>query len=91
MPVRQQSRFFQHGWFDHEAHKQEKCTSCHEAESSKQSSDLLLPGIAQCRTCHLGESAAKAEVPSSCAMCHTYHPREGAPANPPRIALRFDE
>jgi len=63
----------QHGWFDHDAHKQEKCTSCHEAGKSTTSADLLLPGIKDCRTCHLGEDAAKAKVPSTCAMCHGYH------------------
>lgn len=87
-PVAQQSRYFLHGWFDHEDHKQEQCTSCHAAETSGASSDLLLPGIAQCRDCHQGESARTAEVPSGCAMCHSYHPREGAAAAPPRIARR---
>jgi hypothetical protein len=72
-PVTLPTRFMQHGWFDHDAHKQEKCTSCHEAEKSTTSADLLLPGIKDCRTCHLGEDAAKAEVPSTCAMCHGYH------------------
>ncbi|MBT2135020.1 cytochrome c family protein [Croceibacterium sp. LX-88] len=88
LPVTQQSRFFIHGWFDHEPHKQEKCTTCHKADTSKAASDLLLPGIAQCRDCHQGETATKAEVPSSCAMCHTYHPRDGAAAAPPRIARK---
>jgi predicted CXXCH cytochrome family protein len=81
IPVTQVSRFMPHGWFDHKPHRQEKCTSCHLAETSKSSSDLLLPGIAQCRTCHLGEDAMKAKVPSSCAMCHGYHPSAEAPIN----------
>lgn len=81
MPVTQVSRFMPQGWFDHKPHRQEKCTSCHAAEKSVSSSDLLLPGIAQCRTCHLGEDAAKAKVPSSCAMCHGYHPSGEAPMN----------
>lgn len=72
-PVTLLTRFMQHGWFDHDAHKQEKCTSCHGAQNSTTSADLLLPGIKDCRTCHLGEEAAKAEVPSTCVMCHGYH------------------
>lgn len=88
MPVTQPSRYFMHGWFDHEDHKQETCTSCHAADKSASSADLLLPAIAQCRDCHQGESARRAEVPSSCAMCHSYHPRQGAAAAPPRIARR---
>lgn len=81
MPVTQISRFMPHGWFDHKPHRQEKCTSCHLAETSKSSSDLLLPGIATCRTCHLGEDAMSAKVPSSCATCHGYHPSTEAPKN----------
>ncbi len=78
-PVHQTARYFQHGWFDHRAHEQEDCTSCHGAEKSAKASDLLLPGLENCRDCHLGEGAAKAEVPSSCIMCHDYHPDAGAP------------
>ena len=88
MPVTQPARYFIHGWFDHEEHKQERCVTCHAADRSDASSDLLLPGIAQCRDCHQGESARTAEVPSGCAMCHSYHPRTGAAAAPPRIARR---
>lgn len=79
IPVTLVSRYMHQGWFDHDAHKQEKCTSCHLAEASESSSDLLLPRIKLCRDCHLGEDAAKAEVPSSCAMCHGYHvPAQGS-------------
>jgi predicted Zn-ribbon and HTH transcriptional regulator len=88
MPVTQPSRYFMHGWFDHDAHKQEQCSSCHAADKSSTSADLLLPGIAQCRDCHQGESARKAEVPSSCAMCHSYHPRVEPAAAPRRIASK---
>ena len=73
MPVNLPDRFFLHGGFNHAEHKQEKCTSCHVADTSKTSEDLLLPDLASCRECHQGEDAASAEVPSSCAMCHSYH------------------
>ena len=73
IPVNLRQSYFVHGRFDHEDHEQEKCTSCHTADTSKSSTDLLLPEIKQCRTCHLGEDAKQAEVPSSCAMCHSYH------------------
>ncbi len=80
MPVTQISRFMAHGWFDHKPHSQEKCSSCHAAERSASSADLLLPDIKQCRTCHLGETSSKADVPSGCAMCHAYHPSPLAPS-----------
>jgi hypothetical protein len=93
IPVNLQKSYFVHGRFDHEDHEQETCTSCHRADRSQSSSDLLLPEIKQCRTCHLGEDARQAEVPSSCAMCHSYHPRgrrlpQGhPPAGGDRVAL----
>ncbi len=86
--VVQTQRFFLKGWFDHEAHKEEDCTSCHAAESSKRASDLLMPDLASCRDCHEGEAALEAEVPSNCAMCHSYHPRSGPAAAPPKLAKR---
>ncbi|WP_324828430.1 cytochrome c3 family protein [Qipengyuania zhejiangensis] len=74
MPVFQRSSYFTKGRFDHEAHEQETCTTCHAADTSKSAQDLLLPSLATCRDCHQGESATQADVPSSCAMCHSYHP-----------------
>jgi hypothetical protein len=88
MPVTQPARFMLHGWFDHEAHKQQNCSDCHAANRSNASADLLLPDLKSCRDCHLGESARKAKVPSGCAMCHSYHPRIGPAAAPRRIAMR---
>ena len=76
--VHQTSRYMMKGWFDHAAHKTETCTSCHTANKSANASELLLPGIKTCRTCHGGEVSA-AEVPSSCAMCHSFHADNDAP------------
>ena len=88
IPVNLRSNYLVNGWFDHDDHRQEDCTSCHAAESSGSSSDVLLPGIAECRTCHLGEDARQAEVPSSCAMCHSYHPKPGRmPADHPEAVV----
>ncbi|WP_088310243.1 cytochrome c3 family protein [Novosphingobium sp. B 225] len=72
-PVRLTQRYFAKGWFDHRSHRQTKCSDCHAAGASRSSSDVLMPELKQCRTCHLGEAAHKAKVPSSCAMCHSYH------------------
>jgi predicted CXXCH cytochrome family protein len=76
--VYQTSRFMTKSWFDHDAHNTETCSSCHAAKKSASATELLLPGIKTCRTCHGGE-ASHADVPSSCAMCHSFHPNEGAP------------
>ena len=82
--VFQPDRYMQKGWFDHNAHKSETCSSCHKADQSRRATDLLLPDLASCRTCHVGESGAKLKpvktpVESSCAMCHDYHVDAGAP------------
>lgn len=71
-PVVQQMRYMQKGWFSHDAHKTDKCETCHKATTSTSTSPVMLPGIATCRECHGGENS-HADVPSSCAMCHSYH------------------
>ncbi|WP_373488770.1 cytochrome c3 family protein [Blastomonas sp.] len=83
-PVAQTKRYLQKGWFTHDAHDKEECTSCHLAEKSSEASDLLIPGIKNCRTCHVGETGeslikVKKPVESTCAMCHDYHADKGAP------------
>ncbi|WP_370191342.1 cytochrome c3 family protein [Qipengyuania sp.] len=87
MPVFQRDHYFLNARFDHEAHEQEDCTSCHAADTSSKATDLLLPTLATCRECHMGAAAAAAEVPSTCAMCHSYHPpdfrrRKDGPLSP---------
>jgi hypothetical protein len=79
VPVNLPDRFLEHGFFSHEAHKKEKCTDCHAADTSKTASDLLLPDLKSCRDCHRGATAQKTKtiVPSSCAMCHAYHVPSG--------------
>lgn len=64
-------RWMPHAKFDHDAHRGFSCVSCHEkALNSTEASDILLPGIAICRTCHT-PGAEHAE--SRCFECHTYH------------------
>ena len=87
VPVFQRSHYFLNARFDHEAHEQEDCSSCHAADSSNKATDLILPTLATCRECHMGAAAQQAEVPSTCAMCHSYHPpdfrrRQEGPQSP---------
>jgi hypothetical protein len=60
-----------HARFDHDAHTGFACSGCHQnALKSTESSDILIPGIAVCQTCHArGPGHAGAE----CSECHTYH------------------
>ena len=88
-PVHQPMRYMMNGWFDHKAHRTEACESCHAAPKSHDARQLLLPGLDSCRTCHGGEKA-KADVPSGCAMCHSYHIDDGAPWTPASQSVRRD-
>jgi hypothetical protein len=89
-PVHQPMRYMMNGWFDHKAHSTESCESCHAAPKSHDARQLLLPGIDSCRTCHGGEKS-RADVPSGCAMCHSYHIGDGAPWMPADRAVRRDQ
>ena len=69
----------------HVAEQEAECTDCHEAVgSSRNASDLLLPGHDQCGGCHDIDESDE----SSCAECHV----DGEPAGyeaPVRV-VRFD-
>ena len=90
-PVAFPVRYMLHGWFDHRPHQvamrpgqrqlegSQACLSCHRADASSDSADLLLPNVASCRDCHGGETTSL-PVASTCAMCHDYHMDEGTPA-----------
>ena len=58
--------------FDHGAHASETCESCHAAETSLVSSDILMPDIASCQTCH-GDEHTDDQLVSVCLDCHSFH------------------
>ncbi len=60
-----------HAKFDHDAHRGFSCTGCHaKALASTETSDVLVPGIENCRTCH---APGPEHAESRCFECHTYH------------------
>ena len=64
-------RWLPHAKFDHDAHRGFSCVSCHEmALKSTASSDVLVPGIRNCQTCH---APGPGYAESRCFECHTYH------------------
>lgn len=74
------TRYMPNANFDHSQHGLVDCGTCHAAATtSQQSSDVLLPGIATCRSCHhSGSEAAEAR----CFECHNYHdPAQRKPAH----------
>lgn len=64
--------------FSHEQHSNADCATCHKAETSKSSDDILVPGIATCRECHTGTGTGKphlagSKLVSTCNSCHDFH------------------
>ena len=55
--------------FDHKPHLMVDCTSCHDAEKSTLTSDVIMPDKATCATCHAPGKGAE----SRCFECHAYH------------------
>jgi predicted CXXCH cytochrome family protein len=71
-PVHVQTRWLPKGEFTHLAHQDRSCTTCHAAPESTLASDVLLPSIAVCQTCHGGEFA-QGKVRTACTSCHGFH------------------
>jgi predicted CXXCH cytochrome family protein len=72
-------------YFTHARHIDVKCTECHAAKTSRTASDVLMPGIAVCQSCHGGEKAAN-KVPSTCVDCHRFHRKDLDPMHPEKAA-----
>lgn len=94
LPISVADSFYRRSPFNHEVHEIEgvECSSCHAAETSASSSDILLPKIAVCRDCHIGQASWKAggdiaagKYPTNCLTCHGFHdgphykPQDGNP------------
>lgn len=71
-PVKLTKQWLPMANFTHDAHQNSDCESCHEASSSKVSSDILIPDIDNCQQCHGGEESHNL-IPSTCIDCHNYH------------------
>jgi hypothetical protein len=70
-PANTTLRWMPHAKFDHGAHEGFTCVSCHaKALTSTEASDILLPGIETCKTCH---APGPEHAESRCFECHTYH------------------
>jgi hypothetical protein len=83
------NRWLPHSQFDHTAHRMLGCTECHhDVPQKRDTADVMLPTIADCRECHISASATASrgmligsmskasrahQLKSSCVLCHTYH------------------
>ncbi len=88
-PVALAKHRLDHAGFNHEAHRSEKCESCHAARTSKLSTDVLMPELKRCRDCH-GDPGSASKIQSSCIKCHGYHiageQKMGLPPKEPEAA-----
>jgi hypothetical protein len=80
-PIHQTERFLPWGAFDHSVpeHKRDAagrptCDSCHKAPDSDAATDVMLPRIAECASCH-GKTKTQTMTAASadCAECHSFH------------------
>jgi hypothetical protein len=68
------ARWFLHAEFDHDSHRLLTCTACHDrTPESRETADILLPGIASCRNCHEDSGARHDAASGRCSECHSYH------------------
>jgi predicted CXXCH cytochrome family protein len=58
--------------FRHDAHRMMRCEECHDARGSARTSDVLLPRMEVCLTCH-DRSAKRGTARADCVECHAYH------------------
>ena len=71
LPAQATERWLPHSKFNHDAHRGFSCEGCHsKALSSRESTEILIPGIQSCQTCH---APGPAHTESRCFECHTYH------------------
>lgn len=73
-PVRIPRTWLPQAHFSHAQHDTQACTDCHlGAAKSTTSAEVLLPGIATCRTCHASGDAGEGKLASTCVTCHRFH------------------
>lgn len=67
-------RWLPNSHFDHDAHRMMSCESCHAgARNSRETANVLIPGIASCRQCHKEGGARVEAAEGRCFECHDYH------------------
>lgn len=71
-PNRINQHWFKSSPFPHYKHRNERCESCHAADQSTQTKDILMPHIEACQDCHGGPDTED-RVLSMCVTCHKYH------------------
>lgn len=73
-PTNISKRFLPAALFDHKPHsKIADCQTCHAAVESRDARDILVPGIATCRSCHGAPIREPLAAAGTCISCHAFH------------------
>jgi len=73
-PSAMPARWLPNATFSHEAHSGVACESCHvTAPGSEKTSEILIPSIKTCQSCHNGDPSVAGNAENSCFLCHQYH------------------
>lgn len=85
LPVHLSYEYFSAARFNHRQHAIQKnllgdeaCGSCHNARSSTQSTDVMIPDVNKCLECHR-DRYERDKVTMQCVSCHAYHPGASHP------------
>jgi hypothetical protein len=104
-PVKLTVRYLPRGAFDHGVPEHAgpgkakagafKCADCHKTAASDRATDVLIPDLAKCASCH-GKTTAQtpAADDADCTTCHSFHaPGQATPksGHPPLETLRWTE
>ena len=71
-PVRLSQNWYPKAYFTHERHKTTNCGTCHLAEESAESAEILIPSLETCQNCHAGIHSDN-RLQSTCVDCHGFH------------------
>ena len=80
--VNQTTHWITRGRFEHFQHNSYDCVACHDVKHSTSSSDVSIPDIRKCQTCHSGAQPVRNKVVSNCESCHGFHLGDHRSGNP---------
>jgi hypothetical protein len=78
LPTNVPEVWFPHAKFSHRAHRAVECSQCHGgADKSTVHTDVLLPGVDNCKACHaparVENGQPKGGARHDCVTCHSFH------------------
>ena len=77
--------------FAHRQHSTFDCKKCHDVAQSKTSADIAIPDLANCQSCHSGNTLETDKAVGTCETCHGFHvggSRSGKPVVLPTALLK---